>query len=145
MYSCEGLKEGMTIGEVWGKCGLSLIHIYTFSHLGGFTEICSEKIKQDAAVDFDGRHVLLVEDNELNLEIAKSLLEMYGLTVDLSLIHIFQAAEEQFDKMWKLVDSMTPEERNADFHFGENVKMKEAHWQRDRNIRDCLLYTSRCV
>ena len=54
----------------------------TFSHLGGFTEICSEKIKQDAAVDFDGRHVLLVEDNELNLEIAKSLLEMYGLTVD---------------------------------------------------------------
>ncbi len=33
-------------------------------------------------MDFDGRHVLLVEDNELNLEIAKSLLEMYGLTVD---------------------------------------------------------------
>ena len=23
MYSCEGLKEGMTIGEVWGKCGFS--------------------------------------------------------------------------------------------------------------------------
>ena len=53
---------------------------------------------------------------------------------------LIQAAEEQFDKMWKLVDSMTPEERNADFHFGENVKMKEAHWQRDRNIRDILVH-----
>lgn len=53
---------------------------------------------------------------------------------------LIQAAEEQFDKMWKLVDSMTPEERNAEFHFGENVKMKEAHWQRDRNIRDILVH-----
>ena len=25
-------------------------------------------------------------------------------------------------------------------NFGENVKMKEAHWQRDRNIRDILVH-----
>ena len=34
------------------------------------------------AADFHGRRVLLVEDNDLNTEIAKTLLEMYGLAVD---------------------------------------------------------------
>ena len=36
----------------------------------------------DAAYDFSGCRILLVEDNELNTEIAKTLLEMHGFTVD---------------------------------------------------------------
>ncbi|WP_294148380.1 ATP-binding protein [uncultured Clostridium sp.] len=35
-----------------------------------------------AAYDFSGCRILLVEDNELNTEIAKTLLEMHGFTVD---------------------------------------------------------------
>lgn len=31
--------------------------------------------------DFNGRNVLLEEDNELNQEIARTILEMYGFTV----------------------------------------------------------------
>lgn len=33
-------------------------------------------------IHFSGQHVLLAEDNELNLEIAKSLLEMHGIVVE---------------------------------------------------------------
>ena len=41
-----------------------------------------------SAKSLKGRNVLLVEDNILNQEIAKSILEMRGMNVDLSLIHI---------------------------------------------------------
>lgn len=46
-----------------------------------------------------GSRLLLVEDNALNLEIAKSLLEMHGLTVDtaengLEAVRTFEKAEE---------------------------------------------------
>ena len=61
---------------------LKLRFIMPFLIWAALRKSAVKKIKQDAAVDFDGRHVLLVEDNGLNLEIAKSLLEMYGLTVD---------------------------------------------------------------
>ncbi|GKH44681.1 hypothetical protein CE91St57_56550 [Lachnospiraceae bacterium] len=54
----------------------------TFSHLEGFPGNSSEKQKQEVPSNFHGKRILLVEDNQLNLEIAKSLLEMYGLTVD---------------------------------------------------------------
>ena len=37
---------------------------------------------QDLSDSLQGQRVLLVEDNELNLEIAKSLLEMHGIDVD---------------------------------------------------------------
>ena len=37
---------------------------------------------EDAVYDFSGCRILLVEDNELNTEIAKTLLEMHGFTVD---------------------------------------------------------------
>ncbi len=51
------------------------------------TEIVDTGVKTAAeemieAVDFTGRRVLLVEDNELNVEIAKYILEEEGLTVE---------------------------------------------------------------
>ena len=43
----------------------------------------SVELKQQAVESaFLGKKVLLVEDNELNMEIAKSLLEMHGLYCD---------------------------------------------------------------
>ena len=40
--------------------------------------------EQDNTVDYTGKHVLLVEDNELNAEIATAILERIGLEVDLA-------------------------------------------------------------
>jgi hypothetical protein len=40
------------------------------------------------------------------------------------------AANEQFDKLWKLINSMTEEEQNDTFKFEE----------RDKNVRDVLIH-----
>ena len=50
------------------------------------------------------------------------------------------SAGEQWDKMWKLIDSMSDEMRSAGFNFGDDSKLKEAHWQRDKNLRDVLVH-----
>jgi hypothetical protein len=42
--------------------------------------------------------------------------------------------------MWALIDSMTEEEFNAPFEFGDDPKDKEAHWKRDKNLRDNLVH-----
>ena len=41
--------------------------------------------RSNVTVDFTGRRVLLVEDNELNTEIARTLLEMEGFVVETAL------------------------------------------------------------
>lgn len=53
---------------------------------------------------------------------------------------LIEASNTQFEKMWNLIDSMTEDERNAAFHFGDKYKGKEAHWSRDKNIRDVLIH-----
>lgn len=53
---------------------------------------------------------------------------------------LIQAAGEQFAKMWKLIEAMTEAEQNAPFYFGDNFKKKEAHWERDKNLRDVLVH-----
>ncbi|MFV0528004.1 MAG: ClbS/DfsB family four-helix bundle protein [Lachnospiraceae bacterium] len=53
---------------------------------------------------------------------------------------LISAANEQFEKMWALIDAMTEEEKNAAFDFGDMTKQKEAHWQRDKNLRDVLVH-----
>lgn len=49
-------------------------------------------------------------------------------------------ANEQFSKLWKLIDSMTDEERGAAFDFSDDLKNKEAHWKRDKNMRDVYIH-----
>ena len=50
------------------------------------------------------------------------------------------AANEQFDQMWALINSMTEMEFGAAFDFGDDPKDKEAHWKRDKNLRDILIH-----
>lgn len=50
------------------------------------------------------------------------------------------AANEQFDKMWKLIDSMSDEQQNATFGSEITTAGKEAHWGRDKNVRDVLVH-----
>lgn len=52
---------------------------------------------------------------------------------------LLAAANEQFEKMWKLIDSMTDKEQNAAFNFGDDPG-KEAHWKRDKNLRDVIVH-----
>lgn len=53
---------------------------------------------------------------------------------------LIEAANEQFAKIWKLIKAMPEEERQADFHFGDHPNRKEAHWKRDKNIKDVLVH-----
>ena len=49
---------------------------------------------------------------------------------------LITAANDQFIKMWKLFDAMSEAEQNAAFNFGDTYNGKEAHWNRDENLRD---------
>ena len=55
---------------------------------------------------------------------------------------LIKSANEQFEKLWKLIDSIRSEEQNTSFNFGGDFlqKQKEAHWARDKNLRDVLVH-----
>lgn len=53
---------------------------------------------------------------------------------------LIAAANERFDKMWALIESMTEDELNMPFEFGDDPKDKEVHWKRDKNLRDILVH-----
>ncbi len=53
---------------------------------------------------------------------------------------LMEAAKEQFNKLWALINSMTEEKQNETFSFGDEFKKKEAHWNRDKNLRDVLTH-----
>ena len=55
-------------------------------------------------------------------------------------IELIDAAKAQWDKMWKLIDAMPREQQLASFNFGNDSKLKEAHWTRDKNLRDVLIH-----
>lgn len=53
---------------------------------------------------------------------------------------LLQAAHENYEKLWTLVDSMTEKELDEDFDFSDDLKKKKAHWRRDKNLRDVLIH-----
>ena len=53
---------------------------------------------------------------------------------------LIAAAEDQFKKLNGLIDSMSKEGQAAAFNFGDTSNRKEAHWGRDKNIRDVLIH-----
>lgn len=50
------------------------------------------------------------------------------------------SANGQFEKMWKIIDSMSEELQTATFSEKMAVAGKEAHWGRDKNLRDVLVH-----
>lgn len=50
------------------------------------------------------------------------------------------SANEQFEKMWKLIDTMSDEQQNATFGKEMATAGKEAHRSRDKNLRDILVH-----
>jgi len=55
---------------------------------------------------------------------------------------LLEAANEQFSKLWTLMDSLSEEQQHKDFQFDEDFlqKQKETHWVRDKNLRDILIH-----
>lgn len=51
-------------------------------------------------------------------------------------------AAEEFTKLESLIDSLSSEEQEEDFSFSSDFleKKKEAHWARDKNLRDVLIH-----
>ena len=53
---------------------------------------------------------------------------------------LLTAANDQWDKMWKLIDSIPGSAQSLMFDFGDDSKLKEAHWGRDKNMRDVFIH-----
>ena len=51
---------------------------------------------------------------------------------------LINAANESFEELNLLVSSLTEKELSTSFEFDE--KKKEAHWKRDKNLRDVLIH-----
>lgn len=53
---------------------------------------------------------------------------------------LITAATTQFEKLFTLIDSMPESDQTAAFCFDAVRAGKEAHWKRDKNIRDVLVH-----
>ena len=53
---------------------------------------------------------------------------------------LLKAAEENFNKLNQLMDSLSEREMRTPFDFSADEKKKEAHWGRDKNVRDVLIH-----
>lgn len=53
---------------------------------------------------------------------------------------LLDAASDRFEKLFSLIASMTDSQRTATFDLGSLPGRTEAHWGRDRNLRDVLVH-----
>lgn len=53
---------------------------------------------------------------------------------------LLTAAAENFEKLNTLIADLSEQELSTPFDFSGDAKKKEAHWKRDRNLRDILIH-----
>lgn len=53
---------------------------------------------------------------------------------------LIASANEQFNKLWKLIYNMSDQQRTSTFSEEVAKAGKEAHWGRDKNLRDVLVH-----
>lgn len=53
---------------------------------------------------------------------------------------LIEAAGQNYDKLLNLIGSMTDAELTTTFDFSDDPKKKEAHWKRDKNVKDILMH-----
>ncbi len=53
---------------------------------------------------------------------------------------LIEAANINFTKLWQVIESLTEKQFSTEFDFSENPKLKEAHWTRDKNVKDVLIH-----
>ena len=49
-------------------------------------------------------------------------------------------SKENYGKLIKMIDDMTEKQLNTPFDFSDQPNKKEAHWSRDKNVRDVLIH-----
>lgn len=50
------------------------------------------------------------------------------------------AASGQWERMWELIGSLPGGAEAVTFDFPDDPRLKEAHWRRDKNLRDVLVH-----
>ena len=50
------------------------------------------------------------------------------------------AAKENYEKLQTLISKLSDQELKTPFDFSRDEKKKEAHWRRDKNVRDVLIH-----
>lgn len=53
---------------------------------------------------------------------------------------LLTAAAENYEKLNRMIGAMSEKELNTPFDFSGDEKKKEAHWSRDKNLRDVLIH-----
>ena len=53
---------------------------------------------------------------------------------------LINAANEQYEKLNQLINSLTEQELNTEFDFSGDPKKTERHWSRDKNLRDIYIH-----
>lgn len=53
---------------------------------------------------------------------------------------LIEAAKTNFETLWCVIDAMSKQTLNTSFDFSDDLKKKEAHWRRDKNLRDVLIH-----
>lgn len=53
---------------------------------------------------------------------------------------LITSANGQFDKMWKLIETISEKQLNSTFAEEMATAGKETHWSRDKNLRDVLVH-----
>lgn len=53
---------------------------------------------------------------------------------------LLEAAALNYEKLLEFIESMTEAELETEFDFSADIKKKEAHWKRDKNVRDVLIH-----
>ena len=50
------------------------------------------------------------------------------------------AEDTNYKKLIAMIENRASEEKEVPYDFSEDEKKKEAHWQRDKNLRDVLMH-----
>ncbi|GAA6173323.1 ClbS/DfsB family four-helix bundle protein [Colwellia sp. KU-HH00111] len=53
---------------------------------------------------------------------------------------LIEAATTHFDLLWEVINLMPERALKTEFNFSNDSKKIEAHWQRDKNLRDVLIH-----
>lgn len=53
---------------------------------------------------------------------------------------LLESSQSNFEKFEELIKSMTEKELSTPFDFSGDEKKKEAHWKRDKNLRDIYIH-----
>ena len=53
---------------------------------------------------------------------------------------LIKAATSNYETLWEIISGLTEQEIKIPFDFSQDLKKKEAHWKRDKNLRDIFVH-----